>query len=123
MYISRLFSCIFIYKFIHSFPSPLWRLHHVLEHLQQPLCALVSSSTGQVHPQFPQTLVAYHLLTLQQLDYLAHHYHQMLPSTVKTGHYVIPMTPYTGQGANRNTYQETTFRTVYWSSWMRRAGK
>ena len=77
-----------MYELVRSFPSYLGGLHHVLEHLQEPLCPLVSSSTGQVHPQFPRTLVAYHLLTLQQLDDLARHYHQMLPPTVETGHYI-----------------------------------
>lgn len=87
---------VFMYELVRSFPSYLGGLHHVLEHLQEPLCPLVSSSTGQVHPQFPRTLVAYHLLTLQQLDDLARHYHQMLPPTVETGHYIIAMTPWLG---------------------------
>ena len=85
-----------MYDLVRSFPSPLGGLHNVLEHLRQPLCPLVSSSTGQVHPQFPRTLVAYHLLTLQQLDDLARHYHQMLPPTVETGYYIITMTPWLG---------------------------
>lgn len=50
-----------------------------LAHLLRPLCPLVSVETGLAHPDFPQTLLQYHLLTDKQLDDLAHYYHQRTP--------------------------------------------
>jgi hypothetical protein len=35
--------------------------------------------TGPPHPAFPKTLLAFHLLTEDELDSIAHHYHQSTP--------------------------------------------
>jgi hypothetical protein len=49
------------------------------KHLLRPLCPLLSVETGLPHPDFPQTLLHYHLLSDSQLDELAHFYHQRTP--------------------------------------------
>ncbi|KAL8972194.1 MAG: hypothetical protein Q9183_000677 [Haloplaca sp. 2 TL-2023] len=51
-----------------------------LNHLSTPLAPLLSVTSGTSHPAFPTTLLHYHLLTSEQLDDLAHHYHQRTPS-------------------------------------------
>ncbi|KAL9587089.1 MAG: hypothetical protein Q9212_000456 [Teloschistes hypoglaucus] len=51
-----------------------------LSHLSYPLAPLLSITSGISHPSFPTTILAYHLLTEQQLDELAHWYHQRTPS-------------------------------------------
>ncbi|KAL8642147.1 MAG: hypothetical protein Q9228_001139 [Teloschistes exilis] len=50
-----------------------------LSHLSYPLAPLLSITSGISHPHFPTTILAYHLLTEQQLDELAHWYHQRTP--------------------------------------------
>ncbi|KAL8666648.1 MAG: hypothetical protein Q9202_001186 [Teloschistes flavicans] len=50
-----------------------------LSHLSYPLAPLLSITSGISHPSFPTTILAYHLLTEQQLDELAHWYHQRTP--------------------------------------------
>jgi hypothetical protein len=45
-----------------------------------PLSPLVQITTGAIHPSFPSTLLAYWCLTSDQLDSLAHFYHQRTPS-------------------------------------------
>lgn len=47
--------------------------------LSLPLAPLVSLPNGQVHPQFPKTLLGFWLLTTDQLEELAHFYHQRTP--------------------------------------------
>lgn len=56
----------------------LFRRH--LDHLASRLHPLISVSTGRSHPAFPQTLLHYHILTEEQLDDMAHHYHQRTPT-------------------------------------------
>ncbi|KAJ5152461.1 hypothetical protein N7492_009741 [Penicillium capsulatum] len=68
----------------------------LLRYLQTPLSPLVSTTTGHCHPSFPANVLAYHLLTLQQLDELAIHYHQVLPATVETEEYGFAMEPWIG---------------------------
>lgn len=51
-----------------------------LRHLSLRLCPLVNVSSGQAHPGFPQTMLAYHLLTDAQLEDMAGYYHQRTPS-------------------------------------------
>lgn len=48
--------------------------------LQLRLAPLVPLPTGPPHAAFPRTLLAYHLLTEEQLDSIAHYYHQSTPS-------------------------------------------
>lgn len=51
-----------------------------IEQMAIPLKALVSMTNGEPHPAFPHTLLNYWLLTSEQLDELAHFYHQRTPS-------------------------------------------
>ncbi|KIV86930.1 hypothetical protein PV11_02506 [Exophiala sideris] len=55
-----------------------------LQHLRAPLVPLISVSNGLPHPQFPTTLLQYHLLTHEQLDSLARWYHQVDPPLDET---------------------------------------
>jgi hypothetical protein len=55
-----------------------------------PLAPLVRITTGQIHPSFPATLLNFWLLTSEQLDDLAHFYHQRTPS-VWSAHYPCPV--------------------------------
>ncbi|KAG7292216.1 hypothetical protein NEMBOFW57_002251 [Staphylotrichum longicolle] len=54
-------------------------LHTKLTQMSLQLAPLVQLTTGAVHPAFPQTLLAFWLLTDDQLDALAHFYHQRTP--------------------------------------------
>jgi len=47
--------------------------------LRLPLAPLVPLPSGSPHAAFPRTLLAYHLLTEEELDSIAHHYHQSTP--------------------------------------------
>lgn len=47
--------------------------------LQLRLAPLVPLPSGPPHPAFPKTLMAFHLLTEDDLDSIAHHYHQSTP--------------------------------------------
>ena len=47
--------------------------------LQLRLAPLVPLPSGRPHPAFPKTLMAFHLLTEEELDSIAHHYHQSTP--------------------------------------------
>jgi len=47
--------------------------------LRLPLAPLVPLPSGSPHSSFPRTLLAYHLLTEEELDSIAHHYHQSTP--------------------------------------------
>lgn len=51
-----------------------------LAHLTTTLAPLLSITSGTAHPSFPRTILHYHLLTEDQLNELAHHYHQRTPS-------------------------------------------
>ena len=47
--------------------------------LQLRLAPLVPLPSGSPHPAFPKNLMAFHLLTEDQLDAIAHYYHQSTP--------------------------------------------
>ncbi|GAB7354745.1 hypothetical protein MBLNU459_g5155t1 [Dothideomycetes sp. NU459] len=47
--------------------------------LKMTLAPLVPMPSGEAHPAFPSTLLAYHLLTEDELDSIAHYYHQSTP--------------------------------------------
>jgi hypothetical protein len=55
-----------------------------IEHLRAPLVPLVSVTSGLPHPDFPCSLLQYHLLTDEQLDSLARWYHQVSPPMAET---------------------------------------
>jgi hypothetical protein len=55
-----------------------------------PLSPLVQLNTGDVHPSFPPTLLAFWLLTDAQLESLAGFYHQRTPCPW-TEHYPCPV--------------------------------
>lgn len=51
-----------------------------------PLAPLVRLTTGDIHPAFPPTLLNFWLLTSEQLEELAHFYHQRTPSIWSAGY-------------------------------------
>ena len=51
-----------------------------IAHLKLRLAPLVPLPTGSPHPDFPRTLLDYHLLSEGQLDAIASYYHQSTPS-------------------------------------------
>ncbi|KAK0628421.1 hypothetical protein B0T17DRAFT_491299 [Bombardia bombarda] len=61
-----------------------------LAQMALPLAPLVQLTTGQVHPAFPSTWLNFWLLTEDQLDALAHFYHQRTPS-LWSAHYPCPI--------------------------------
>jgi hypothetical protein len=61
-----------------------------LSQMALPLAPLVRLTTGEVHPDFPNTLLNFWLLTSDQLDELAHFYHQRTPS-IWSAHYPCPV--------------------------------
>lgn len=62
-----------------------------LRQMALPLAPLVQLTSGQVHPAFPTTLLNFWLLTDEQLDEIAHFYHQRTPCQW-TRHYPCPIT-------------------------------
>lgn len=61
-------------------PSMTLLLRRHIDHLSLSLFPLLSINTGGPHQAFPKTLLHYHILTEEQLDSLAHFYHQSTPS-------------------------------------------
>ncbi|KAI1203778.1 hypothetical protein F5X97DRAFT_317796 [Nemania serpens] len=61
-----------------------------LEQMALPLAPLVQLTTGYIHPAFPGTLLNFWLLTDEQLEELAHFYHQRTPCQY-TFHYPCPV--------------------------------
>ncbi|KAF9894278.1 hypothetical protein FE257_007781 [Aspergillus nanangensis] len=57
-------------------PSTMISFASTLQRLRRPLFALNSLTTYQPHPDFPKTILSFHLLTEAQLDALARYYHQ-----------------------------------------------
>ncbi|KAF7716804.1 Uncharacterized protein PECH_006812 [Penicillium ucsense] len=76
-----------------SFPS----LAQTLTYLSTPLTSLVHILTGLPHPDFPSCILAFHLLTVPQLDRLAVYYHQVWPPTPETGLYPVVMRAWVGR--------------------------
>ncbi|KNG88182.1 hypothetical protein ANOM_004234 [Aspergillus nomiae NRRL 13137] len=91
------------------------RRHHpcfvpTLTHLRTPLYPLVSSTTALAHPDFPTTLLAFHLLTSRQLDELAIHYHQVWPPAPATSYYPVVIPPWVGTENEKDVDIETKRR-------------
>ena len=68
----------------------------MIRQLRAPLTPLISCSTGETPPQFPPTLLAYHLLTSNQLDALARHFHQVWPPMPQTSSYPVRIPAWLG---------------------------
>ncbi|KAL2216309.1 hypothetical protein M432DRAFT_99445 [Thermoascus aurantiacus ATCC 26904] len=81
-----------------------------LQHLSRPLAPLVSITTGLPHPDFPRTILAYHLLTSSQLDDLARHYHQIWPPVPETFGYPLRVPAWIGTTHEHNVDIETKRR-------------
>lgn len=62
-----------------------------IEHLSSTLVPLISVHSGLSHPDFPRSLLQYHLLTHSQLDSLARHYHQTLDAGPERWLYPCPI--------------------------------
>ncbi|KAJ5936729.1 hypothetical protein N7466_003179 [Penicillium verhagenii] len=96
-----------------STPRP---LHHpgfvpVLQYLRQELYPLVSCTTGEIPTDFPETMLSYHLLTNNQLDNLAQHYHQTSPPLPQTSMYPSQIQkPWLGPNTESNIDLETKRR-------------
>lgn len=75
---------------------------HSVEHLRAGLVPLISVSTGLPHPQFPTSLLQYHLLTHEQLDSLARWYHQVTPAVDETWLYPTCIPAWTSLDRPRN---------------------
>ncbi|KAI1356521.1 hypothetical protein F5Y01DRAFT_323913 [Xylaria sp. FL0043] len=61
-----------------------------LDQMALPLAPLVQLPTGKIHPSFPMTLLKFWLLTDEELEELAHFYHQRTPNQY-TLHYPCPV--------------------------------
>lgn len=79
----------------------------LVRHLQIPLAPLVSVTTGQLHPDFPTTMLAFNLLTSPQLDRLAHHFHQTWPPTSASWQYPAYLSPWIGTPEESDTSLHT----------------
>jgi hypothetical protein len=84
--------------------------HPLIHHLQQRLKPLVSVTTDKTHPGFPTTLLAYNLLTMEQVDNLARHFHQVWPPLPHSGDYPVPIRPWLGTPGERDVDLETRRR-------------
>lgn len=62
---------------------------YLLDYLRQPVQPLVSCTTGRSHEDFPPTVLSYCLLTSNQLNNLAYHFHQVWPPVSETFSYVV----------------------------------
>ncbi|ETN42901.1 uncharacterized protein HMPREF1541_02059 [Cyphellophora europaea CBS 101466] len=93
--------------------------HSVITHLSTTLVPLISVSTGLPHPEFPRSLLQYHLLTHAQLDSLARWYHQTEPATAESWQYPAIIPPFTsaalsmalGDGANSSAFDNVSLET------------
>ncbi|OQE34521.1 hypothetical protein PENCOP_c017G05811 [Penicillium coprophilum] len=68
----------------------------LLRHLSAQLWPLVNCETGLQHPDFPPNMLAYNLLTSEQVDNLARHFHQVYPPVPASFHYPVYITPWIG---------------------------
>ncbi|KHN94501.1 beta-xylosidase [Metarhizium album ARSEF 1941] len=76
----------FIQRRLARNPDLAYKLHQ----MALPLSPLVQLTTGAIHPDFPQTVLQFWLLTDAQLESLAHFYHQKSPS-LWTSQYPCPV--------------------------------
>ncbi|OQE20845.1 hypothetical protein PENFLA_c015G09224 [Penicillium flavigenum] len=78
--------------------SPNFHPHFLplLRHLSSRLWPLVNSETGLEHPDFPPNMLAYNLLTSEQVDNLARHFDQVYPPVPATFNYPVYIQPWIG---------------------------
>lgn len=87
---NALINITFIPKMLSTRTNKNPALKAKIEQMALPLAPLVRLTTGQVHPAFPLTLLNFWLLNSEQLDDLAHFYHQRTPSDW-SAHYPCPV--------------------------------
>ncbi|KAL9093849.1 MAG: hypothetical protein Q9165_003772 [Trypethelium subeluteriae] len=61
-----------------------------INQLRLNLAPIVLMPSGPAHPDYPKTILHFFLLTEEQLDSIAHYYHQSTP-TIWTNSYPAPM--------------------------------
>ncbi|KAI9806821.1 MAG: hypothetical protein M1833_002478 [Piccolia ochrophora] len=66
-------------------------LERKLAQMRLDLAPLVSITTNESHPAFPPTMLHYWLLTEEQLNAMAHYYHQSTPCLWTEFGYPTPM--------------------------------
>ncbi|KAJ5971175.1 uncharacterized protein N7479_001093 [Penicillium vulpinum] len=78
--------------------SPNFHPHFLplLRHLSAKLWPLVNSETGLHHPDFPPNMLAYNLLTSDQVNNLARNFHQVYPPVTATFNYPVYIKPWIG---------------------------
>ncbi|KAL4784682.1 hypothetical protein BJX76DRAFT_326485 [Aspergillus varians] len=62
--------------------------------LSRKLWPFVHYPTGRTHPDFPKSLLSFHLLTSQQLDSLALYFDQVYPPNANSFRYPLPVKPW-----------------------------
>jgi hypothetical protein len=67
-----------------------------LHKMATPLMSFVNIETGHPHPDFPRNHLSFHLLTSNQLDALARHYHQVWPAQPATSCYPFQIRSWIG---------------------------
>ncbi|KAJ5555422.1 hypothetical protein N7535_007857 [Penicillium sp. DV-2018c] len=82
----------------------------LLRHLSARLWPLVNCVTGRPHPDFPSTMLAYNLLTKEQCDNLARHFHQVWPPVQASFDYPVYITPWIGTPEEESTDLPTRLR-------------
>ncbi|KAI2695545.1 hypothetical protein CBS147332_9294 [Penicillium roqueforti] len=92
--------------------SPNFHPHFLplLRHLSSHLWPLVNCETGLQHPDFPPNMLAYNLLTSEQVDNLARHFHQVYPPVPATYNYPVHITPWIGTAEEKTIDLPTRVR-------------
>lgn len=92
--------------------SPNFHPHFLplLRHLSSQLWPLVNCETGLQHPDFPPNMLAYNLLTSEQVDNLARHFHQVYPPVPATFNYPVHITPWIGTAEEKTIDLPTRVR-------------
>jgi hypothetical protein len=73
---------------------------------------LVSISNGLAHEDFPRSILGHHLLTHEQLDDLARHYHQVWPPVPETFGYPMRIPAWIGTEDEAEVDIETKRRRI-----------
>lgn len=96
---------------VHSVQTHIRPAHsNFLDYVATPLRPFVSCVNGKKHPDFPPNLLAFHLLTSQQLDNLARFYHQVHPRVKETTFYPRPMEAWIGVPDEKSVDEDTKRR-------------